>query len=214
MLAGCAAGGGQTHELKPSSASRVLRSQMLYHLGKGTTYVFLGIVVGHMGAMLLESGGWASRGFSIVGALLFFWAGLSALGLNASIQWPAPLRSMGRALAVFGWRPLASGVVSLRSPLAPLYLGTLSGLLPCPLVYAFAANAASRGSIASGAAVMSILELGTLPALLGLALLGKSVPASLQVRFVRASGVLLLLLGVWTCYRGWADPACCASPGF
>ncbi len=214
VLAGCAGGRVEAQEISSSSWSRVLLNQMLYHVGKGMTYVFLGTVAGHLGASLLRSGAWASRSLSILGALLFLWAGLGALGVTGRVRWPHSIRSVGRAFAVLGWRPLALGLVSLRSPLAPLYLGTFSGLLPCPLVYAFAVNAASRGSLAAGAAVMSILELGTLPALLGLALVGRSVPPALRTCFVRASGVLFLLLGLWTCYRGWAEPDCCGRAGF
>jgi sulfite exporter TauE/SafE len=83
--------------------------------------------------------------------------------------------------------------------------------MPCALVYAFLVEAAARGGFLDGILIMSWLELGTIPSLLALAL-GKSIlPPSLRVTLTRWSGAFLILLGLWSCYRGWAAPPCCSG---
>src|SRR3546814_9260711 len=56
----------------------------------------------------------------------------------------------------------------LRAPglSPPLAFGVLNGFLPCPLVYAFAAQAAGSGGPLPGLLVMLTFGLGTFPAML------------------------------------------------
>lgn len=191
---------------------RALGTQGLYHLGKATSYLFLGALAGLAGAWLLRGGTWVARALSTAGALALLLAGLGALGLGA--RWKSGPGAWARRAAALAWAPVASGVISLRSPLAPLYLGTLSGLLPCPLVYAFAACAAARGNVLQGVLVLGSLALATVPALFVVGCTGQLVPPGARTFLARASGWLLIALGVWTGYRGWVEPACCGGLGF
>jgi hypothetical protein len=108
---------------------------------------------------------------------------------------------------------------------APLALGVLNGWLPCPLVYAFAAQAAAAGGPAPGLLVMLAFGLGTFPAMLAMGALGlwlRGGPARPQTLVVhasflpapalpradwrllgvRAAGGFIVLLGVVTIARG------------
>ncbi|WP_211091385.1 urease accessory protein UreH domain-containing protein, partial [Pseudothauera rhizosphaerae] len=49
---------------------------------------------------------------------------------------------------------------------APLALGVANGLLPCPLVYAFTAQAAAAGGLLPGLSTMAAFGLGTFPMML------------------------------------------------
>ena len=62
----------------------------------------------------------------------------------------------------------------LRAPgaAAPLAFGVFNGLLPCPLVYAFIAQAVVAGSVGKGLATMVAFGLGTFPAMLLVGLVG------------------------------------------
>jgi len=190
-------------------ARAVLKPQLLYHTGKGFTYVFLGALASTAGPALLSKGSSEARWLSIAGALLFVWAGWRALRPSSG---KGAARGVARRAASFAWRGVGSGLITLRSPLAPLYLGAFSALMPCALVYAFLAEAAARGGFLQGMLVMSLLELGTFPALIAVALGGYTLPPALRLRLARASGVFLILLGLWSCYRGWASPTCCSIP--
>lgn len=192
-----------------SAPGVVLGPQLLYHLGKGMTYLALGAVAATAGATMAHEGGALGRLISSLGALLFFLAGWKALGFGAAPSWSI---NWLRQLATLVWRGIGGGLISMRSTLTPLYLGVFSGLMPCTLVYAFLAEAAARGSFLDGMMVMSLLELGTVPALLALAMGKTIVPPALRFPLTRWSGAFLIVLGLWSCYRGWVAPACCPRP--
>ncbi|MBI4586572.1 MAG: sulfite exporter TauE/SafE family protein [Planctomycetes bacterium] len=67
---------------------------------------------------------------------------------------------------------LGAFAAAYRGPLKALVLGTLNGLLSCPLVYAFLAKAAASGALAIAFYTMAALGLGTIPALLAVAATG------------------------------------------
>jgi sulfite exporter TauE/SafE len=127
-------------------------------------------------------------------------------------------------LQFFGWFPRvatqAAGIAAivdvsalrsvLKSPrrAAPLAFGVLNGFLPCPLVYAFAAQAAASGGPLPGLGVMLAFGLGTFPAMLAMggagAWLRAATPGSARwrVQGVRAAGAFIVLLGLVTLARG------------
>jgi sulfite exporter TauE/SafE len=130
--------------------------------------------------------------------------GLQILGLLRELptgSWFGPDSAYGRAF---------KAVLNLRGPVAPLATGALTGLLPCPLVYAFLAEALRRASLLESMAVMAILGLGSMPALLLVVALGSRLGPVLRRRFVRVAGTAIVLLGLVTLVRGlfpeWLHP--------
>ena len=113
---------------------------------------------------------------------------------------------------------------------APLALGVLNGFLPCPLVYAFAAQAAASGGPLSGLQIMAAFGLGTFPAMLVMGGLGlwwrrgartpvaqpvhasflprpvpspaAVVPIDWRAQGVRLAGGFIVILGIITLARG------------
>jgi uncharacterized protein len=147
-----------------------LARHLVYNLGRVTSYCFMGVCVGYLGFLLVGHGGddtWGSlaqRTLALLSGLLMLYIGLQFLGLLP--------RSAGPLLGV-DW--LASGLRQLtRStrPGAPLALGVLNGFLPCPLVYAFLAQAAGSGGPLSGLLIMATFGLGTFPAMLAMGGIG------------------------------------------
>ncbi len=156
----CALGAGS-----PGRAA-VLWRQLVYNAGRVTSYCFIGAVVGHLGTLLVGHGGegtWASfaqRALAASSGLLMVYVGLQYLS-SFTRRRPLPLTLGGEWISQ-GLRQLI-GHPSLAAPLA---FGVLNGLLPCPLVYAFAAQAAGSGSTLDGLLVMGAFGLGTFPAML------------------------------------------------
>jgi sulfite exporter TauE/SafE len=119
-----------------------------------------------------------------------------------------------RFFGLRGWHHVTSGfgsstlVVSLRSLLgrrgfaAPLALGVLNGFLPCPLVYAMVAQAASTFDALSGCLSMAAFGLGTFPAMLAMGGVGRLLAPSWRQRGVRLAGGFILALGLVTLSRG------------
>lgn len=197
---------------------------LTYNLGRATSYCFLGTLAGYLGVLLVGSdsdGDWArsaQRALAVLSGLLMLYIGLQFLGL---FRRPTP------PLPAVAW--LANGLrqVVRRPGLgAPLALGVLNGLLPCPLVYALLAHAAGSGGPLPGLGVMGTFALGTFPTMLLLGGVGlwiqfqgvrkggkrvppgrqpsrsAALPADWRLQGVRIAGGFILLLGLVTLARG------------
>ena len=135
---------------------RRLAYQGLFHLGKTTTYVVLGLVVGLLGAAFVHA-----RWFAAAQAALAVLAG--ALMVLAGLQIGGWLKHVPLG-ALFGegslYDRLVRQFINVRGPVGPLALGMLTGLLPCPLVYAFVSAALAQGSALAAMGTMASLGTG------------------------------------------------------
>jgi uncharacterized protein len=183
---------------------------VLYNTGRLTTYCFLGGLAGALGQVICTSLGTGSeRGVSFLSASLD--AGQRALAVMAGLLM---ILMALRFFGVRGWHRVSSGfggstlVVSLRSLLgrrgyaAPLAFGVLNGFLPCPLVYAMVAQAASTSDVLAGCLTMAAFGLGTFPAMLAMGGVGRLLAPSWRHRGVRLAGSFILALGLVTLGRG------------
>jgi sulfite exporter TauE/SafE len=172
--------------------------QLLYNLGRLNTLVFIGMLSGAAGAAFVAAG--PVRGFeralAIIAGAFMILVGLEVLGILAHFT------ARGAALAQATVGRLLVGVMRSRSPLAPLALGVFNAFLPCQLIYAFAARAASTASMVDGMLTMLFFGLGTFPAMLALGLTGLLARPGVRARLSLASGLLVVALGVVTLLRG------------
>lgn len=177
--------------------------QVLYNLGRLNTLIFVGAVAGGFGALLVTQGPalWMERLLAVVGGAIMLIFGAEQLGVFAIVT----PRLAALLHAHLGG--LMRSIVTSRSPLAPLVFGILNELLPCHLIYAFAAQAAVSGSAVGGILVMAAFGLGTVPAMLGLGLVPATLSPRLRQRLFRLSGYLVLLLGALTMARACGSPA-------
>ncbi|HQU74904.1 MAG TPA: sulfite exporter TauE/SafE family protein, partial [Calditrichia bacterium] len=81
-------------------------------------------------------------------------------------------------------------------------LGVVLGFIPCGLVYAAGAKAATSGGAISGMLTMLAFGLGTVPALLMVGLGAQSVSAKFRYQVFRFATLLVIALGIMTTYRG------------
>lgn len=168
-----------------------LARQLLYHAGKTFTYLFLGLVAFAVGLSLRAFSLWLSW----LAGLLLILIGLQLLGV------------FQRAVTVQRWltaHPLCgllTGWMRNTTPGGAFLLGLGNGFLPCPLVYAILAYAATLPAMMPAALTMIAFGLGTLPALVALGLAG----GALRQRWpwLKISGLITLGLGVVTILRGF-----------
>ena len=179
-------------------AAKRLLGQILFHLGKTLTYVFLGALVGLLGVALVKAPWFTAVQtlLSVLAGLLMVVAGLQFLGALKEL----PLGGLFGPDSLYG-RAVKS-VVNMRGAAAPAAMGMLTGFLPCPLVYAFLAAAFEQGSLFRAMLVMAILGLASMPALLAVALGGAVLGPVVRRRVVRLAGVWIILLGLVTAIRG------------
>ena len=78
----------------------------------------------------------------------------------------------------------------------PLFLGTLTILIPCGVTQAMMLLAVGTGSPLLGAAIMFAFVLGTSPVFFGLAYLATRLGEAMQTRFLQFAGAVVLVLGL------------------
>lgn len=179
----------------------ILPQQLVFNAGRIASYTLLGALAGALGsfASLLSKTG-------RIQALLMIGAGILMISTGLALAGTVKHWSMFKTKVATPQPWLARGfehVARLPRPVRALPLGALLGFLPCGLIYAMLAKAASAGSAASGALVMLAFGLGTVPALLLVAFFADLFSAAFRDKLVRASGVLLALLGAITLFRGF-----------
>ena len=174
------------------------RRQILYNLGRLNTLVAIGAASGAAGAIFVASGPVRTfeRALAIVAGAFMVLVGLEMLGILGR------LTARGAALAQATVGRLLDGIIRSRSPAAPLALGVFNAFLPCQLIYAFAARAASTASVRDGMLTMLAFGLGTCPAMLAIGTARGLFRPALRRRLAFASGVLVLVFGVVTAVRG------------
>jgi len=191
----------------PRGRTATVERHLLYNAGRLTTYCFLGGIAGALGAVLCTSRGIevpvlngpldaAQRILAIATGLLMIAMALQFFGL---------LQGFHRMAAGFGGSTLAVSLRSLLkspSPAAPVAFGVFNGFLPCPLVYAFAAQAASTAGALPGFLVMLSFGLGTFPAMLMMGGVGRMLAPAWRQRGVWLAGSFILVLGLITLSRG------------
>ncbi len=176
-----------------------LTGHVAYHGGRLAAYALLGALVGSVGATLDDLGalGGVQRTASVVtGALLLIWgAALLAQAFNvrvlpAFVSGAVPERAarvIGSALLLVQQR-----TVLVRASL----LGVLTGLMPCGWLYAFVVTAAGTGSALRGAAFMTLFWIGTVPALVAVAVGMRRASGRLQRSLPVVSALIVIGFGI------------------
>lgn len=176
---------------------RMLPYQLAYNLGRISSYVVAGAIMGGLGALMVQ---WLP--LYIAQRLLFAFAGIMMilLGLYISGWWM--LLNHVEKTGNFLWRkvePIARSLLPLNNVSQAFKVGLLWGWLPCGLVYSMLINAVSSGSVISGAAIMLAFALGTLPNLLMMGLLTGAAARLLQAPWVKKlAGLVIIGFGIST----------------
>lgn len=182
------------------SVPRRLLHLLAINLGRITSYTLIGALAGTLGKGSMapldaDPALWFSSGLSIV---VLFSLGLYYMGFTALL---APLEHIGHKL----WRRVQP--ITLRiQPGAKWYTsygsGFLWAFLPCGMVYGTAALAFASGSAVSGAQIMALFGLATLPALISAGFFAAELDKLLRQRWVRQSaGLCLIALALYFSYR-------------
>jgi sulfite exporter TauE/SafE len=173
--------------------------QCAYHLGRLAAYVAVGALAGAVGSGIDRMGAAAgvSRAAPVAaGLLLVGWGGVAlAIALGARLPALHPLRARGFHVPIAAaLRHIGTSAPGVRG----LVLGILTALLPCGWLWAFAATAASTGSIAAGMLIMAAFWIGTLPALAAVGLIARGALSRLGRRLPVMTAILLLVIGLLT----------------
>lgn len=171
-----------------------------YHLGRITTYIFLGAVLAAVAGQMVrgDSFRWVAAGCLSFAALFLLGMALpwlkSLFGDTAQpLQnwWAAGISRRVAPLfaAPFGWR----GYV----------LGLALGFIPCGLIYAALAAAIAGGDALTGALAMGCFALGTVPALVAVGIGGQFALGQWRTALLRWSPLLLVFNALFLGFMAW-----------
>lgn len=194
----CAAmcGGFACMATAPAAGGRARAStHVAYQAGRLAMYLTLGAIAGSVGAHVAHLGVLAGvqRAAAIVaGALMVAWAlnAIAATRGHALAVGSAPLvwqRALGGALRAVGAQPPV-----VRAGLT----GVLQSLLPCGWLFVFVASAGGTGSVPSAMTTMALFWIGTVPALVTVAVGARRLLAPLGQWMPRAQAFVVLAMGV------------------
>jgi sulfite exporter TauE/SafE len=144
-----------------------------YHLGRLTTYGFLGALAGAGSAALLPH--WMGTALLLLGATLFLARG----AVGAPRLWGSAVSQMAR-----------------RARPSSYLLGVALGFLPCGFLYAALAIAAAGQSAMAGGFGMLAFGAGTVPTLVAVGIAGQVAGRRWQRRIARWSPALMVLNAV------------------
>lgn len=190
--------GGFPLALAGAGPSRPVLRQVLYNAGRLQALVFIGAMSGAAGATLVAIAPVRAveRALAVGAGAVMIVVALEMLGFTTRIS------RAGAMLAGATVGRMLRGVLHSRSLAAPVALGVFNAFLPCQLVYAFAAQAASTASATDGMLTMLAFGLGTVPAMLALGLARVLARPMVRARLTRLSALLVLGFGVLTIARG------------
>jgi len=180
------------------SKSKQSTSHLLYSFGRITTYMILGLVFGAIGGVATFSNN-ANGVLWIVAGTAMILTGLSLLG---KIKFLTIIEHSLSSSKIY--QENFKALLKSQTLLSFFLLGMLNGLLPCGFVYFFAITAASTGDALSGALVMLIFGLSTIPALFSLGFfVGLFNQGNFRNIMIKLAAISVLIYGGYTIYNGY-----------
>ena len=164
---------------------------LTYHVGRLISYALLGLIASVIGVTIFQSIMSNSAPRIVLGAVLVL-IGLAMLGL--------PLFNQLEKFGMRFWQslaPIRKKVFPIDSFGKALFAGLLWGFLPCGLVYGALMMAIAGNNIATGAALMFVFGLGTMPMLIATQKTVGILQSSIKnFRLRQINGVIMMLSGL------------------
>jgi len=172
----------ETHKHKHQHLIRAAK----YNAGRVISYSILGGVIGAIGSVVSVGGSF--RGIvSIIAGGFMILLSLNMLGL---IKFKLPtIVDKGKAS-------------KKNSEDGPFYVGLANGFMPCGPLQTMQLYALGTGTMIGGFSAMFFFALGTVPMMLGLGLFTGLLSKNGGRKFIQASAVVVLLLGLIMVNRG------------
>jgi sulfite exporter TauE/SafE/copper chaperone CopZ len=191
--------GIQKGDNEPQQASGSRRTEftagllpsLLYNGGRVVSYTVIGGAVGALGSLFSLSTTLKGVMPIVAGAFMLF-LGVRMLGI---FPWLSRLKIRFPGLG-------GEKVRAAASRRGPFVIGLLNGLMPCGPLQTMQVYALGTGSFFAGALSMFLFSLGTVPLLLGFGAISALLSAKFNRRMLKASGVLVMVLGLIMFTRG------------
>ncbi len=180
---------------RAETAAQKFKPLLQFNLGRLASYFVLGGLVGVIGQSITLSTRMTGY-MNIVVALVMLSLALSILGIV-----PKGIFHIKPPKKISHW---IAGLSESEHPAAPFVLGALTFFLPCGFTQSLQLAALASGTFATGAVIMGVFALGTLPALLGISAISSNAKGTSLNLFLRFSGTLVLVLALFNLQSGLA----------
>jgi uncharacterized protein len=169
----------------------LLKSRILYNLGRIFTYSLLGAVIGLLGRGLALSGSQQWLSIAIGSLILILMFAPSSLSQKLNVL--RPITRFTQAI-----KKQFTYLFRQKTDFSYFLIGVFNGFLPCGLVYLAMAGALATGSLTDGVFYMALFGLGTFPMMFGVAIAGNFITPTFRTlvykRFLPVFTVALALL--------------------
>lgn len=169
--------------------------RLLYNIGRVVSYSVLGAIFGLVGQRIALAG--VQQFVSIfLGVIIIIVVLMPQKQKNYFIQHPLVQKVT---------QPLKTniGLLFKKGTLfSMISIGILNGFLPCGFVYIGLAGAIASGDMISGAAVMFLFGVGTIPAMFTATIFGKYINIGIRKKLRKTTPYLAMILAVLFILRG------------
>jgi len=198
--------GGLTFSLESriqTSWLRMMPFQLLYNLGRISSYMIIGAIFGALGSGIGSLATFlpAQQFLQVIAGLFMI-----ALGLYLGGWWfgVVKIEKIGQSLWV-KLAPYAKKMTPVRHYYQAWLYGLIWGWLPCGLVYSMLIMAMTAGSALNGAALMLAFGLGTLPNLMLMGVFAFYFTRLARMVWVkRLAGFGVISMGLWQLYLAYS----------
>gem|GEM_PF-202981 len=185
-----------------SSPLSHLTAHLSYNSGRVLSYTLVGAFLGLLGGNvtgLHEIGYW----FSLLLGILLVLAGVSLLRLlpRFSVAAQINVEQQTRNLLFRLYRKIFGVLIGQRNLESKFYIGLMTPLLPCGLLYAMFLKAIGAGSFLNGALTMFLFGVGIVPALVVTGIASSYFGQKLRVWGDKIAAVTILLMGLSLIWR-------------
>lgn len=165
-----------------------------YHLGRFTSYIFLGVLGGSIGQFFLNNNFRTLRIYSaFTFALLLILMGLRSL-------YPHLFKKYLDALKMPGLIHFIKRIQKFHLNQSGFMVGALTALLPCGWLYTYVTAAIATQSPWSGALVMLLFWLGGIPALSVIPAMVRNSIQAAPIKQQKISGFVLIAAGLYSIF--------------
>lgn len=172
-----------------------LMRNIIYHLGRITSYAILGLIFGSIGGLFQVVD--FQKFMSIFLGVCMILAFLFSIDIDSYIQKIGFVKTISERINKFIVK-----IISQSKRVPPYVLGLLNGILPCGLVYLALGGALASNDLKSAMAFMIFFGLGNAPVLIALACGVKVMPITNKIPVKRMFSFAMLFLGIIMIVRG------------
>lgn len=167
------------------AGKKVLKSNLLYNLGRVISYTVIGGIVGGIGSIISLNGIFKGLIAILAGVIMIIMA-INMLGVFQSL----------RKFNIRIPKKLANVLNKSKKGKSSFYIGLVNGLMPCGPLQSMQIYALSTGSVIGGAVSMFLFSLGTVPLMLGFGVIAGKLNKKFAKYMLTVSAVIIFILGL------------------